>query len=214
MPPDALQATAVIQLTRQGTVFAGSDADLDRLRAEFERQHSVRLCEFIEPRLLKFIQDDIDRGEFIERVHGRLTPPAIDLCMMQGRALGLLHVLLNDRTLFRLIRDITGCGPITSFDGSVYRMASGGRGHDTWHSDMVESRVIAASVNLTGDTYRGGLLQIRDEVSGRIVHEVANTGQGDVVVFRLSNRLKHRVTDVEGPVAKTAYAGWFRSPST
>jgi hypothetical protein len=67
------------------------------------------------------------------------------------------------------------------------------------------------SVNLGRQIYSGGVLQIRESESGRIVHEVANTGFGDAVVFRLSHGLKHRVTDVQGGVPREAFAGWFKS---
>jgi hypothetical protein len=66
------------------------------------------------------------------------------------------------------------------------------------------------SVNLGGD-YQGGVLQIRERDSQCICHQVTNTGPGDAIVFRLDPRLQHRITDVEGSTAKTAYAGWFRS---
>ena len=67
------------------------------------------------------------------------------------------------------------------------------------------------SINLSSEIYSGGVLQIRDCPSQRIVHEVANVGFGDGVVFRLNDSLEHRITDVEGSVPKTAFAGWFRS---
>jgi hypothetical protein len=38
---------------------------------------------------------------------------------------------------------------------------------------------------------------------------VNNTGFGDAILFRISKDLEHRVTEVVGEVAKTAYAGWF-----
>jgi hypothetical protein len=67
------------------------------------------------------------------------------------------------------------------------------------------------SINLSREVYSGGRLQIRDHVSGEIVSEVANAGIGDAVIFRLSDRLQHRITDVEGTASKTAFAGWFRA---
>jgi hypothetical protein len=161
--------------------------------------------------VLGFIQNDIEHARFVERVHSRLTPPAVDLCMVSGSALGLLHVLTNDHALFRLIQVVTGCGPLTTFDGSIHRMTPGTTHRDSWHSDMVDSRILALSLNLGRHEYSGGVLQIRDEVSGRIVHEVANRGQGDAIVFRLSDRLRHRVTGVEGLVERTVWAGWFRA---
>jgi hypothetical protein len=38
---------------------------------------------------------------------------------------------------------------------------------------------------------------------------VANTGAGDAVLFRIAERLEHRVTSLRGDVPRTAYAGWF-----
>ena len=42
-----------------------------------------------------------------------------------------------------------------------------------------------------------------------MIHEVANTGLGDAVVFRVSRTLEHRNTKIRGKVAKTAFSGWF-----
>jgi hypothetical protein len=51
-------------------------------------------------------------------------------------------------------------------------------------------------------------------VSGKILCELPNTGQGDAIFFRISPELKHVVTAMEGTEPKTAYAGWFRSGPT
>jgi len=83
--------------------------------------------------------------------------------------------------------------------------------YDLWHNDMVEDHMLAMSINLSSEIYSGGILQIRDKYSQRIVHEVANLGFGDAIVFRLAGSLEHRITNVEGTVPKTAFAGWFRS---
>ena len=34
---------------------------------------------------------------------------------------------------------------------------------------------------------------------------------GDAIVFKLADNLQHRNTPLIGSVAKTAFAGWFRS---
>jgi hypothetical protein len=67
------------------------------------------------------------------------------------------------------------------------------------------------SINLSKEIYSGGILQIREWESQRIIQEAANVGFGDGILFRLADSLEHRVTDVEGRVPKTAFAGWFRS---
>jgi hypothetical protein len=82
-----------------------------------------------------------------------------------------------------------------------------------WHGDMDGNRLVTLSVNV-GDPYEGGVLQIRERPSNRIVHEVANTGPGDAILFALGDHLEHRVGAVTGTATKTAMAGWFqRTPA-
>ena len=52
-------------------------------------------------------------------------------------------------------------------------------------------------------------MQIRERASGKVVSEIANTGFGDAIIFRLDKGLQHRLTDMQGAVPKTAFAGWF-----
>jgi len=131
--------------------------------------------------------------------------------MTTNHAAGLLHFLVNNRTLFPFLEGITGCARIQDFDGRVYRMLPGGGHYDTWHNDMTENRMVGMSVNLGSAPYGGGLFQLRYKASGQMIHEAANTGFGDAILFRLDYSLQHRVTNVEGSVSKLAYAGWFRS---
>jgi hypothetical protein len=123
----------------------------------------------------------------------------------------LLNYLMNDPALFHLIQDLTGCPEIGCFTGRVYRLKPGGEFYDSWHSDLEGGRLIAVSVNLTSEPYQGGLLQIRRARSSTILEEVTNTTFGDAIVFRLADDLEHQVTGVTGSVAKTAFAGWFRT---
>src|SRR5262249_32806614 len=153
-------------------------------------------------------QCDIDRTEFCRKIHGNL---GAELSSANDVVLSLLHLLTNDPGLFQTIQQITGCGPIGCFTGRVYRMVPGEDHYDSWHNDMVEDRMVAMSIKLSSELYLGGILQIRDRRSQRIVHEVANLGLGDGIVFRLDHSLQHRITNVEGTVPKTAFAGWFRS---
>lgn len=131
--------------------------------------------------------------------------------MADNAASHLLHFLTHDPRLFEVIQQITGCGRIGCFDGRVYRMVPGSQHYDSWHSDMVEHRMIGMSINLSPAVYSGGVFQIRDVDTRQIIHEVANTGLADGILFRLSPQLQHRITDVDGSVPKTAFAGWFQS---
>lgn len=200
----------MIQITRAGTVVSGSPGDLARLRETFDRDHCVLLPQFLEPALTSFVQSEIDRAEFHERVHEDMEPVLRDLTMNANLADGLFDVLLmNDATLFHFIEELTGKGPIGSFIGRVYRLIPGVHDYEAWHDDLGDARLIAISINLSRDVYTGGVLQIRDRATGAILHEVANTGAGDAIVFRLSRQMEHRVTKLQGSAAKTAYSGWF-----
>lgn len=203
----------IIQITRSGTVSSSSAEDLDRMRSEFDRQHCIRIPELLEPGLLQLIQRRIDRAEFSEKIHKRsdLELICVESCLRDNTLLGLLHFLANDPRLFQIIQQITGCGQIGCFTGRVYRKIPG-RGHyDSWHNDMADHRMIGMSINLSMEVYSGGLLQIRDRGSKQVICEVANIGFGDGIIFRIASHLEHQVTDVEGTVAKTAFAGWFQS---
>jgi hypothetical protein len=118
---------------------------------------------------------------------------------------------MNDEQLFRLLEEVTGCGRIRCFRGRVYRMLPGPEFYHGWHDDVAGSRLAAMSINLSGEAYRGGVLQIREAGSKRILQEVANPGAGDAVVFRVSRQLEHRINEVEGCVPRTALAGFFES---
>ncbi len=130
---------------------------------------------------------------------------------MDNAVFRLLHFLMHDPRLFEIIRRITGCGRIGCFVGRVYRFVPGARHYDSWHSDVIYHRMIAVSTNLGRGIYTGGIFQMRKAHSLRIIHEAANTGPGDAIIFRISPGLRHRVTTVEGSVPKTAFAGWFCS---
>jgi hypothetical protein len=67
------------------------------------------------------------------------------------------------------------------------------------------------SVNLSVDRYEGGVTEFRHADEEQPFHRIANTGFGDAIVFRIDPSLRHQVTEVTGTVAKTAYAGWFRT---
>jgi hypothetical protein len=200
----------MIQLTRSGTDVCGTAEDLDRLRVQFQQQHCFRLRNLLEPQLLQVIMEQIGQAEFYERVHPTAGPsPNIDMCMRENAASQALQLVVNDRKFLRFVEQATGCGELGSFFGSVYRLAPGLGHYDSWHSDMAAGRLLALSINLSTDVYRGGILQIRNSESGQMVHEVANTGPGDGILFRIAPYLNHRVSPVEGAIARTAFAGWF-----
>ena len=199
-----------IQIGKSGVGYSDLADNLGALRAQFDRQHYLQFAELLDPELLEFVQSQIDQGEFHERVHAGIGSNR-ELCMTSNTAVAALQFLMNDQKLFQLIQAVTQCDQIGCFQGRIYRVNAHSGHHDSWHNDMGEHRLVGMSINLSRELYSGGRLQIRDHLSGEIVTEVANPGLGDAVIFRLSDRFQHRITDVEGTTSKTAFAGWFRA---
>jgi hypothetical protein len=173
----------------------------------------VQFLRFFDERLLAWLRARLATARFQQRVHGDLVPPAIDLGLADERLLAMIATIVNDRRLFAVVRAISGCDAIGCYNGIVYRMDPRPEHSDTWHSDMDGNRMVTLSVNL-GEPYEGGVLQIREKKTDRIVHEVPNTGAGDAILFALGDHLEHRVGAVTGRATKMALAGWFqRSPA-
>ena len=197
----------LIQLTRSGAVFSGSQRDVERLRARFEQHHCIRLPGLLDPGLLQIIKRRIEQARFDELGH----VGGLEICMVHDNTAGLLHFLTNNLNLFRMIREITGCGRIGCFGGRVYRILPGTNHYSCWHSDAKDHILIGLSINVSAEVYSGGSFQLRRCGAEQILCQMPNTGSGDSILFRIDKSLEHRMTDVEGTVPKTAFAGWFQS---
>jgi hypothetical protein len=88
-------------------------------------------------------------------------------------------------------------------------MKAGPQHQLSWHDDLKETRQVGFSMNLSADLFHGGTFELRDQRTRTQVAEVKNTGFGDALLFRISDILEHRVTEVVGRADKTACAGWF-----
>ena len=200
-----------IQITKSGTIFSGREKDLNQLKIKFDKHHCIKLSELLERGLLKSIQHQLDEDEFYEDRYKVGKDKATGFLPKNKNITSLLHFLVNDKSFFELIQKITGCPGIGCFTGRVYSKIPSLGQYDLWHDDLSDNRIISMSINLSKDIYSGGVLQIFDCKSKKIIHEVSNTGFGDAIIFQISPDLKHRVTRVIGNVTRTTFTGWFRS---
>jgi 2OG-Fe(II) oxygenase superfamily len=189
-------------------VVRGSDDDFRAAQRVFAVQHSLRLEGFVDPDLFAALRRALDTAPFRDRTHEGI---GTELCLSEGPLSAAMEFLWNAPVLAAAIDRITGCGPIGCFEGRVYRMLPAHGHYDSWHSDVGEDRRIAMSVNLSMDRYEGGVTEFRHAHEEHPFHRIANTGFGDAIIFRIDPSLRHQVTEVTGTVAKTAYAGWFRT---
>jgi len=201
--------TKMIQVTRQGLNFTGVEQDLDALRREFDRRNCLLLENFLHPNVVSLLLPMLRAATFRPKHHDHVGS---ELQMEPNVALHLLSFLANDLRLFDLVQKITSCAPVGCFRGRVYQLIPDPAHILDWHDDIkVPGRLIALSLNLGTAPFRGGILQIREVRGGRIVSEVANTGFGNAVIFKISPELEHRVTQLESDVPRISFAGWFRS---
>jgi hypothetical protein len=191
----------MLQITKSGVVFTGSDANLERARADFQRQDWVSLPAILNPELLSMIQQQLAASDITTK----------SIYPEPNVSDGALLLLLNNPQLFKFIEQIIGCGHIGCFRGRIYRFVPGAKNPLEWHTDLNGTRLVALTINLSTELYQGGVLRIRERKTRRILGEMTNSGFGDAILFRIDNRLEHSVSDVEGTVVKTALAGWFES---
>ena len=197
----------MIQLGRRGVTLTASTAELDTLRAQYDRNNYLILHKLIEPELLEKLVKSVESARFLPRDHDGI---GTELCMADPAPKTALLFLASNPAFLRIVEKITGCPRLGSFSGRVYRMTATDGHYDSWHSDFCDGRMAAMSLNLTRETYRGGALQMKNRSADDVLCEIHNTGFGDAVLFRIAKDLVHRVRGVEGEVPKTAFAGWFQ----
>lgn len=200
-----------LQITAAGVVTP-SASERTELAHAFDHQHCVRLPQLLHPAVLRKLQARLAQGAWTPKVHDLVNGPSTELVCDDPIILGLLTAMFHDRVLWDAVTAITGCDPIRSFHGRIYRMDAGAH-EDVWHTDANGKYMLALSLNLTAAPFAGGELHLREYETKRMRAQVANTGQGDAIMFRIDGGLEHMVTRVIGPVPKIAWAGWFHRDS-
>lgn len=194
-----------MELVRIGATAArlvASRDEVEEARQRYARDHFLALGGLLDPGLLTTVRAHVEEASF-HALEACGTEQRLD----NGRAFDLMEFLLNDRTVTAAIEDVTACGPIGCYQGRIYRMGS--EHVAEWHNDVVDTRLVALTINVSDAPYQGGGVAIREVGTGRIV-DVPAPAIGDGVIFRIGDDLTHRNAPIVGPVEKTAVAGWFR----
>jgi hypothetical protein len=180
---------------------------VEHLRRQFDERPFVHLTGLVAPALLSIVERAVHAGEFASRLHPGI---GLEFCLESGAASAACQLVFNDPALLDVVARVAGCSTLGCFDGRVYRLEPQAGHYDSWHSDASDDRVVGLSVNLSRETFGGGILEIRRADSSEADYAVPSPGFGDAVLFRISPALRHRVTPVHGR-PRTAYAGWFRA---
>lgn len=198
-------------LTRSGLQGKPGATELAEWRRKFDECHALHWPGFVPGELLEWLLPRLTAASYRVRLHGGVENERV---LADTSLLFTLFFLLNDPQLFRVIREITGCGDIADFYGRVgYRHAAGGAGHYyPWHNDCGDDRLIGLSINLSPEPYTGGVFQLRRKGESELRFTHHNTGLGDAMLFRVRRDLEHHVTRVEGDRPRLIFVGWFRGP--
>jgi hypothetical protein len=197
----------MVCLTRSATRLLCTPEEEQALRSQFARRHCICLPELLDAGILGEIQQWIQQEGFVEAFYD----VGKDSVSSHPLVIATLHFLVNDPVFVQFVSAVTGQREITTMYGRVYRMMPGPGHKFGWHSDEGAGRVIGISVNLSREAFSGGVFELRDIESRRMLRRVHNTGYGSAFLFRISPRLEHRVTPVSGQIPKTSFAGWFYS---
>jgi hypothetical protein len=192
------------QLGQMG--FALGDTDVAALRAEFASRQVARIPNLLDTTIVRIILKRIRDASWISRVHDGIGE---ELVLNDTVSIHALHFLFNISEFRSFVEEITECRPLRRFSGRIYKMNPGGEHYDHWHNDVVGNRLVGMSVNLGDGGFGGGEFLLREHASKRLLENVANTGLGDAIVFRISRLLDHRVNSISGQEPKIACAGWF-----
>lgn len=202
----------MIQITQNGLIQP-SELEILDLQQAFIEKRCITIPRLIEEKLLEKILLGIAKGEFFENNHDQHNNglhTLEDTLKSKNIAAHLIHFILNNKELFKIIQQITGCREIKGFKGRIYKLEPGGEHKLDWHEDTFEpERVLAISINLGSLPYEGGVFQIKYKNSDVILKEVPCGNLGDAHIFDISDNLLHRVTATTGKIPRVAAAGWF-----
>jgi hypothetical protein len=173
------------------------------------------LPDLIDGSLLEKIIQHVDGASFYENHHfttDNIVFASDQSISTKSIALHEVNFLLNNKQLFRLIEQVTGCSGIRGFSGRIYRTMPEEEHYLDWHDDASDrSRLVGISINLGIEKFEGGVFRIRRKGSEFNLKEVSCTNAGHAHLFDISPQLEHSVTRVTGNVARTVCAGWFTS---
>lgn len=201
-------AAPVVRIARGGVSIETRAGEIDALKRRFAAEHVLRLPGFFAGDLLATVLARLKHARFKERVATRVHPPAVDLKLDDADLTGLLHFVMNDPAVIRVVAEISSTAP-TGFVGAVYRIAPGMGHRDSWHGDVDGNRLVALTVNLSEEVFEGGELEMRAGDGAEPLWRIANTGPGDALLFAIAPHLQHCIRPMAGMKAKTALAGWF-----
>lgn len=187
------------------------DTDIAKLKAEFEETKCIFLPNFIELRTLEILLSKIEKTGFQTKFESDNEEKfgKVFFIPQESPLIFTFNMLFTAPPLYTFLEKITGCPPIHNFIGRLHRSEGGEEHFIDWHGDNTDNRLLAMTLSLGRERYQGGLFQMREKDSGKILREFGQIETGDAFIFQIAPELEHRLTVVsEG--RRTVGVGWFR----
>lgn len=202
----------MLRLTARGPLVVKDDEWIAQ-QSEFARRHCVVFENFVDASILERVPRWCETSRYFTREDvGKHGVFARELTMQLSEPLmNAFFLLLNQPRLFAAMAEFTGSEtPIRSFIGRCFKSLPGGEHFDSWHSDVCGAeRLYGLTIDLSPNPYLGGSFQIRRKETRHILHTFTRSRFGDARLFRISDSLVHRRTQVRGVQPRYCYAGWF-----
>ena len=200
---------AAVTIGAAATRISADDHVTARVRAAFAEAHALVLPSALDAVLLRAILRVARPGPFVPEHIGAIGWRTVEARDLAGQA---LRFALQRPEFLRWLASTAGCGALHSLAGFVAEMAAGTGQGLGWHDDRIEGglgRRLAVAVHLSDTSYEGGLFELREKATERILVRAGALPQGSVFLFRIDPRLTHRVTEVTGGGPRRVFAGWF-----
>ena len=209
----------MIQFTEKGVELTASSEALAQAATEFQSVKLLRIPGLLEPGFLETIRSGIERDGFDD---GEGPAPGAPEPMFKGAYQGvkvgddlragetsrLIQERSNDPRLLDFVQQMVGCSPLEQCVGRIFRLAPM-KEDLPWHTDAEGGRVADLIIDLATEPFDGGLFQMRDAHSQKIINEVDKLAFGDALLVRISPDLEHHYKAIKGSVPKITFSGWF-----
>ena len=199
-----MRASPVFAVGAFRTVLLASP---EAVAAEFSKHRAIACAHAIEPDLLASLLRLCREGHFEPNEVEDLGHREVENPQRAGRT--LTHVLKR-ADLIGWIERATGCGPLETVEGRVVRARANNHDQLLWHDDLDEPhRRLAITINLSEHGYEGGLFELREKRTEKLLAMHRHIAPGTALIFDVAYDIEHRVLPVTAGGPRCVYTGWF-----
>jgi 2OG-Fe(II) oxygenase superfamily len=208
---DQLPDIAIPDAVSIGSAAARIDdapAVLARARAAFASGHAIVLPSAFDPPFLRTILAVCQRGSYVPEYIDKIGWRTVEDPDVAGCA---LRFALQRPAFLRWCEAAAGCETLNLITGTVAEMAAGTDQGLGWHDDRNDGglRRLAVTIHLSETPYEGGLFEMCEKQSGRLLVREGALPPGSVMLFEIDRRFRHRVTQVMSGGPRRVFAGWL-----